>query len=202
MRRFRFTLIAICLLLLFLGGSDLNTLFHNRQPLPVDISSLATGEPPQEWLTVRGGLLDLTEAINMSGSIEIDSFLVPLKRDRQDEAPRVIVETRDPQIIDTLTSYYFKLDSATAQQQYLQQHPERFYLQRDVTGMIAGGLVATGNRDKLVSLAKKLGMQVPDNVIFLSEGKQPVKWRGWFYTLIGLIGLAKIITANRKQPKP
>lgn len=201
MRRFRFTLIAVCLLLLFLGGSDLNTLFRNRQPLPIDLATLVKEEPPQEWLTVRGGLLDLTEAINMSGSIEIDSFLVPLKLNRQDQAPRVIVETRDPQIIDTLTTYYFKLDSVTAQRQYLEQYPERFYLQRDVTGMIAGGLVATGNRDKLVSLAKKLGMQIPDDVIFLSEGKQPVKWRGWFYTLIGLIGLFKVVTANRKQPK-
>jgi len=35
------------------------------------------------------------------------------------------------------------------------------------------GMIASGSRDKLMTLAKQLGMAVPEDVIFLSEGNQP-----------------------------
>ncbi len=37
MRRFRYTLIAVCLVLLFLGGSDLQLWYNNQAPRPVSI---------------------------------------------------------------------------------------------------------------------------------------------------------------------
>jgi len=200
MQRFRFTILALCLLLLFLGVSDLKTLLQNPEPHRVGIADLDQGEPPGEWLTIEGGLLDVSEAINMSGSIEIDAFLIPLKKNRDDQQPRVIVETRDPNIVATLTNYWFKLDSESAQQEYLAQHPERFYLQKPVTGMLAGGLVASGNRDNLMSLAKELGMSVPDDVIFISEGKTPVRWRGYFFTAIGLFGSIQVLRRKKATP--
>ena len=201
MQRFRFTILALCLLLLFLGVSDLKTLLQNPEPHRVGIADLDQGEPPGAWLTIEGGLLDVSEAINMSGSIEIDAFLIPLKKNRDDQQPRVIVETRDPAIVATLTNYWFKLDSESAQQEYLARHPELFYLQKPITGMLAGGLVASGNRDNLMSLAKELGMSVPDDVIFISEGKTPVRWRGYFFTAIGLFGVVQVLRRHKSaQP--
>jgi len=200
MRRFRFTIMAVCLLLLLLGGSDLKVLLQNPQPHQVELADLTRGELPGAWLTVRGGMLDLTEAINMSGSIDIDAFLIPLKQDRNDTSLQVIVETRDPQIIETLSTYYFKLDSDAERQEYLARNQERFYLHKEISGMLAGGLVASGNRDNLASLAKQLGMDVPDNVIFLSEGKTPARWRGWFFTAIGLFGMLKMLLGKKNQP--
>jgi len=200
MKRFRFTLIAVCLLLLFLGVSDLRLLLTNPEPLPVSIGELQQGEPPREWLTVSGGVLDLTAAISTSGSIELDAFLVPLKTARDAPGFRVIVETRRPEIIATLSRYHFQLDSEAAQQSFLAEHPEQFYLREPVTGMLAGGLVATGNRDKLLQLARDLGMQVPDDVIFLTEGKTPPKWRGLFYFAAGLLGLLKVLGSWRRKP--
>jgi len=193
MRRFRFTFLALCLLLLFLGISDLKTLLQNLSPHRVEIEALDQGEPPGEWLTIEGGLLDVTEAINMTGSIDVDALLIPLKKNLGDQRPRVIVETRDPAILETFSTYWFKLESEAAQQAYLQQNQPRFYLRGPVTGMLAGGLVASGNRDKLMTLAKELGMNVPDDVIFLSEGKTPARWRGYLFTAIGLFGVVQVL---------
>jgi len=200
MRRFRFTFLALCLLLLFLGISDLKTLLQNSSPHRVEIGSLDQGEPPGEWLTIEGGLLDVTEAINMTGSIDIDALLIPLKNNRNAQWPRVIVETRDPAILETFSTYWFKLDSEAAQQAYLEQNQERFYLRKPVTGMLAGGLVASGNRDKLMTLAKELGMKVPDDVIFISEGKTPARWRGYVFTVIGLFGVVQGLRKKSKSP--
>jgi hypothetical protein len=191
---------AVCLLLLFLGGSDLKILFENPHPHQVALAALVRGEVPGAWLTVEGGMLDLTEAINMSGSIDIDAFLIPLQQDRNDHSLRVIVETRDPQIIETLSTYYFRLDNEAERQQFFTRNQERFYLRKEITGMLAGGLVASGNRDNLASLAKQLGMAVPDDVIFLSEGKTPARWRGWFFTAVGLFGLARLLFSKKAKP--
>lgn len=200
LQRFRFTLLALCLLLLFLGGSDLLIHWRNLEPHRVSIDSLGEGELPGEWLTIEGGILDLTEAINMSGSIELDAFLIPLKNSREAASPSVIVETRDPRIIETLTGYYFKLDSTAEQQRYLAENPAQFYLNRPVTGMLAGGLVASANRDKLIDLARQLGMQVPEDVIFLTEGKTPTRWRGYLFSSIGLVGFIQVLRGKRSRP--
>lgn len=200
MKRFRFTLLALCLLLLFLGISDLRLWLNNPEPLTIGLAELQRTGPPREWLTVTGGVLDLPEAISTSGSIELDAFLVPLKTSVDAPNFRVLVETRRPEVLQTLSHYYFQLDSKAEQQRYLAEHPELFYLHQTVTGMLAGGLVASGNRDKLLKLAKDLGMQVPKDVIFLTEAKEPPRWRGIFFLAAGLLGLLKVLTLWRQKP--
>lgn len=199
LKRFRFTLLALCLLLLFLGGSDLRLMLANPQPLPIGLDRLAGSVPPRDWLTVQGGVLDLTEAISTSGSLDLDAFLVPLKTTAEAPDFRVLVETRRPEIVDTLRTYHFMLDSQAEQRRYLTEHAGRFHLEQDVTGMVVSGLIASGNRDKLMQLAKQLGMVVPDDVIFLAEGKEPGRWRGIFFFAAGLLGLAKLLLDWRKQ---
>jgi len=202
LKRFRFTLLAVCLLLLFLGTSDLQILLRNPEPLPITLDQLVGQEPPRDWLRISGGVLDLTEAISTSGSIELDAFLVPLKTSADTNDFKVLVETRRPEILETLRTYHFKFDNETDQQRYLAEHRENFFLSQDVTGMVAGGLVASGNRDKLMQLAKELGMNVPDNVIFLSEGKEPGRWRGIFFLTAGLLGIVKLLVDWRKGNSP
>jgi hypothetical protein len=41
-----------------------------------------------------------------------------------------------------------------------------------------------------------------ENVIFLSEGKEPGKWRGVFFTVIGLLGLVRVLTGKRERRPP
>ena len=79
MKRFRFTLLAICLLLLWLGWNDLSLLLRNPKPQTIGLEELVRTGPPRDWLHVTGGYQDLTEAISTSGSVDLDAFLVPLK---------------------------------------------------------------------------------------------------------------------------
>jgi len=198
MKRFRFTLIAICVVLLYLGWTDASLFLRNRAPLTVTIAKLAREGAPREWLHVTGGRLDLEEAISTSGSVDVDALLVPLRPASAGEKIPVLVETRDPRLMELFITYNFKQDSAFAKEDYLQQHREEFHPSRDVTGMVVGGLVASGNRDKLMQLAKELKMDVDENVVFLSEGKEPPKFRGFIFLAVGLVGLGKVLLGGRK----
>ena len=40
--------------------------------------------------------------------------------------------------------------------------------QWDITGMLIAGLIARGNQQKLIKLAKETALNIADNVIFLS----------------------------------
>jgi len=200
MKRFRFTLLAVCLVLLYLGWTDTSLFLRNPAPAEVSIAELEAGNVPREWLHVTGGYQDLTEAISTSGSLEVEAFLVPLKSTADAEEFKVLVETRDPQVLDLLRTYHFTFETAEAQEAFLQEHAAEFRGVREVTAMVAGGLVASGNRDKLLQLARELGMQVPPDVIFLSEGKEPGRWRGFFFLGIGLLGLFKVFSLWRKPP--
>ncbi|MCK4501389.1 MAG: hypothetical protein KAU22_00020, partial [Desulfuromonadales bacterium] len=54
---------------------------------------------------------DLLQAINMSGTMDITSFLVPLKQSQGSSEAMVWFETRDPQIVAALKTYYFLLET-------------------------------------------------------------------------------------------
>ena len=69
MKRFRFTLIAVCLVLLYLGVNDLLLWFKNQTPQTITISQLEASGAPQEWLKIKAGYLDLDRAISTSGTV-------------------------------------------------------------------------------------------------------------------------------------
>lgn len=193
MRRFRVTLLVVCLLLGWLGYSDLSLLLRNQAPQQLTISELETNGPAQEWLSVSGGYQDLQQAINMSGTMEIDSFLVPLKRSASSPDHTVWFETRDPQIVNLLKTYYFNLDSDAQRQQFKEENREFFTAQRDISGMTIDNLIADANSENLKKLLREMQLPVADNVIFISEGKQPTVLRGFFFATIALIGLLKLL---------
>jgi hypothetical protein len=201
MKRFRFTLLAICLVLLYLGWTDIALSLRNPTPAAASIGELEKGNVPREWLHVSGGHQNLLEAISTSGSVELDAFLIPLKSSPQEESFHVLVETRNPRILELLSTYHFQLESAEAKENYLKEHAAEFQGQREVTGMVVSGLIASGNRDKLMKLAREVGMQVPPDVLFLSEGKEPGRWRGFFFLAMGLAGLVKVLMLWKKPPQ-
>lgn len=65
--------------------------------------------------------------------------------------------------------------------------------------MLIAGLIIRGNQQKLMTLAKQTVLDVADDVIFLSEGKEPGKWRGVIFSLVGLIGLFKVLSRKTGQ---
>ena len=202
MKRYRMTLLAICLVLGFLGYQDLKTFFNNPEPLPISISELEQSGAPREWLQIQGGSLDLEQAINPSGQIdtfENGPFFVPIVGRNNDGAIRVVVETQLPQVIEILKTYALGFDSEEEQQLFLAKNKAAFHPAYEVTGMTASWLTSTANRDKLLKLAKQQNMPVRDDVIFISEGKKPAKFRGFFFSIIALLGLIKFVQLTIKR---
>ena len=202
MKRFRFTLIAICLVLLYLGVNDLLLWFHNRAPQAIDISQLEKSGAPQEWLNVKAGYLDLDRAISTSGSVEIEALLIPLVAHHDQARIRILVETRAPDLLQFFQEYHFFTDTIPEKQAFRSKHAETFRGQRDVTGMLVAGLIARGNQQKLLKLAKQTGLDVADDVIFLSEGKEPGRWRGLFFTMVGLLGMTRVLSFKKQESLP
>jgi hypothetical protein len=197
MRRFRYTLIAVCLVLLFLGVSDLNLWFNNQAPQPVSIETLEQIGAPGEWLDVKAGYQDLDRAISTSGSLEMEALLVPLVAHPDQEQIHVMVETRDPRQLKLFQDYHFFTDTLPEKRDFRRKHGAEFKGQRDITGMLVAGLIARGNQQKLIKLAQETDLNVADDVIFLSEGKEPDKWRGIFFSVVGLLGLFKVLTHKK-----
>lgn len=198
MKRFRITILAVCLILAWLGYSDISLMLRNRQPLEISLAALESNGAPREWLTVTG-TQDLLQAINMSGTMEIDSFLVPLKTAAGSSTMSVWFETRDPQIITALKTYYFMLDSDAKKEAFVKDNRNLFMGRRTLTGMTADSLVANSNQNKLEKLLTEMNIPVSEKTVFISEGKEPARWRGIFFTAIALVGMARIFYSFSRQ---
>ena len=197
MRRFRYTLIAVCLVLLFLGVTDLRLWFSNQAPQQVSIAELEQSGAPREWLYVTAGYMDFDRAISTSGSVELEALLVPLLLHPDQEQVKVMVETRDAELLQLFKEYHFFTDTIPEKKAFREKHAGTFKGQKDITGMLVSGLIVRSNQQKLLDLAKQTGMNVSDSVIFISEGKEPGKWRGIFFTIVGLLGLLRVLTTKR-----
>lgn len=202
MRRFRYTLIAVCLVLLFLGVTDLRLWFNNQTPQTITIDALEQTGAPREWLQITRGYQDLDRAISTSGSVEMEALLVPLVTHPDQEQITIMVETRDPHQLKLFQDYHFFTDTLPEKRAFRAKYGAEFKGQREITGMLVAGLIARGNHQKLIKLAKETNLNISDDVIFLSEGKEPDKWRGVFFTLVGLLGLFKVLTHKKTTTTP
>jgi len=200
MKRFRVTLLVVCLLLGWLGFNDLSLYLRNGTPQSIDIEDLSIHGAPREWLEISGGYQDLLQAINMSGTMEIGSFLVPLKSSADSDELLVWFETRDPQIISALKTYYFKIDSDDDRTKFLSENQELFLGRRDLTGMTVSNLVADSNKNKLEELLTEMGIPVSERIIFISEGKTPKTLRAIFFVAMALLGLGKLFSDLLRKP--
>ncbi len=201
MQRFRVTLIAISAVLLFLGINDLSLWWRNRTPTSIDIASLTQQGAPTEWLEVKNGYMDLDRAISTSGTIELEALLVPLLVEPDQNDIRVLVETRNPQMLELVEGYHFIPETVEEQAAFRKEHAEAFTARRDITGMLVSGMIDKGNRSKLLDLARETGLDVQEDVIFLSEGKLPQLWRGLFFALVALGTILKLFWPQTRSGK-
>lgn len=201
MKRFRVTLLVVCLVLGWLGFNDLSLYLRNSTPQEISIADLADQGAPREWLTIYGGHQDLLQAINMSGTMEIDAFLVPLKRSSETEEMLVWFETRDPQIVGALKTYYFKKESDEERSSFVEENRQLFYGKRDLTGMTVSNLIADSNKSKLEKLLTEMGIPVSERIIFISEGKEPASGRGFFFVAMAALGFLKLLFDLRRRAK-
>lgn len=193
MKRFRVTLLVVCLVLGWLGFNDLALYFRNPTPQNITIEALVQQGAPREWLKVEGGYRDLLQAINMSGTVDVTSFLVPLKRSEKDDNLQIWFESRDPKILNALKTYYFDLDTDADRAKFIEENKQLFMGRYDLSGMTVSSLVADSNRGKLKELLTKMNIPVSEKAIFISEGKVPSNLRGLFFVAIALLGLGKLL---------
>lgn len=198
MKRFRFTLLAICLFLLGLGSYNIFVALRNLEPATLSIEELTSQGAPREWVHITGGTLDLEQAISTSGSIDLAALLVPLQSDTTDGIIKVMVETRDPGLLDLVRTYNFQFDSEWEKAEYLRSHQDEFHPRREIEGSLMG-IVAQGNRDKMLKLAQSAGLNVSDQVIFITEGKEPPRYSGFFFAAVGLLGLIRVVSRWKDQ---
>ncbi|HMB16234.1 MAG TPA: hypothetical protein VKN62_07950 [Pelovirga sp.] len=202
MNRFRVTIIAICLVLAWLAYNDLSLYLRNPEPLVVSINELETlGQAPREWMTVTGGHPDYLQGINMTGGMDFEAFLVPLTSSPDSNNYRVWFETRDPEILEALKTYYFSLNTEAQRQEFLELNSHIFFGQRNLTGMTAAELVANSNQKKLASLLEEMGIETTGTPVFISEAKEPVIWRGVFFAIIAFAGVLKLTWDVRTKPQ-
>lgn len=201
LQRFRVTLVAICLVLIWLGWADVGLYLRNQTPQSIPLAELERQGAPREWLTIQEAYPDFLQSISTSGSLQIDAVLVPLKRSPDTAEFRVVAEVRDPQFLDRFRTYHLLLDTEAEKAAFLQQHAAELTGRRDLTGLVVTGTVASGNRDKLLELAKEVNLPVANDVIFISEGKQIAYIRGFFFMGLGLVALAKLILQWRKPAR-
>ena len=200
MKRFRVTLLVVCLVLGWLGFNDLALYFRNPTPQVINIEALARQGAPREWLKVEGGYRDLLQAINMSGTVDVTSFLVPLKRAEKDDHLQIWFETRDPQIVNALKTYYFDMDTDADRAKFFEKNRQLFMGRYDLSGMTVSSLVADSNQGKLKELLTKMNIPVSEQVIFISEGKVPSNLRGFFFVAMALLGIGKLLYDLIKKP--
>jgi len=202
MKRFRFTLLTICLVLAWLGYHDITLFLRNQEPATVSIGELEQRGAPREWLQIEGGRLDLERAINPSGRLETfqsGPFFVPVVGTDDSGTIAVVVETSRPEVIDTLKKYVLDFNTAEEQETFLAENRQAFHPQLTIIGMTASWLTSTANRDKLLQLAKEQNMPVSPEVIFVSEGKEPGRFRGIFFAVIAFLGILKFIRMTIKK---
>jgi len=185
------TLLALSLVLLFLGYTDMSLYLNNTKAQEIDITGLINGEETQEKLIVRGGYLDLKNAVSTSGSIELDALLVPLTEEPGRQPFKVFVETRDPEIIKLVQKYQFEMDTEFLRKKFFEENKDKFYPQLTIEAMKFSSIVANRNQVKIIKLLRSVGLDVEDDVVFIAEGKQPPKYRGIFFLIVGLLGLLK-----------
>jgi len=198
MNRFRFTLLAFCLVLGYLGWTDLSLTLGNPEPLPLDVRTEEVAAAPRQWLILEGGRFDVLEAISTSGSIELDALLIPL-RAAGDPSVEALVETRRPELLEFFRTYHFNLDSPLEKEAFVRQHQPLLEQSVRVEGMLMSGAIESSNRDKLIKLAREADIALPQDIPLFSEGKTPPKYRGFFFAAMALLGFLRFLGIMRKQ---
>ncbi|THB74270.1 MAG: hypothetical protein D6B28_02305 [Gammaproteobacteria bacterium] len=205
MNRYRITVLVVCVVLIVLAVGDFYTLRRNYEPQVIAWDQISGGiSLDREWVTITGGTLMLEDAISNSGELEIDALVIPLVRDIGDKTFYILVETRDPKLIETLMTYKYAFDTEHEQAEFLEKNIEMFRVQRTVSGMVVvgafGGLMPNRDQETMRELAKSENMELDENVIFVHEGNEPAKpYRGIFFLLMGIAGIIKVIIVMRQS---
>lgn len=204
MNRYRITVLVVCAVLLALAVGDFYVLHRNPEPQVIAWDVTSGGiRPEREWVTLTGGTLLLEEAVSNSGTLEIDALVIPLVREVKEKTFHILVETRDPQLVEAFATYHLGLNSEAKKAKYLADNIDIFRMKKTINGMVVtgafGGLLPNHDQEIMHKLAKSLGMDLDAEAIFIHEDKEPASpLRAAFFLIVAIAGILKVIlTWNR-----
>ncbi len=192
--KFRVTILVVCAMLLYLGYTKISFLLRNPEPEVIALEkSQDISKAAREWVTITGGTLLLKEAISSNGEVELEALLVPLVLNKLETKFRIMIETRDPQLLRAYSTYYLGMETEAEKEKYFNDNIEVFESTKSIVGVIKTGSEADYNRKKLFELAEITNTNIAEDVTYiLATDDEPDKYGGFFYIIIALFGLMKV----------
>lgn len=188
---------------MFLGALaflDLQLWWRNPAPQQLTIEEAQNWNGEREWLNINNAWWDVGSAISTSGTLDLEGLLIPLRRaDETANSPiTILLETRDPELLALFAQYHFSLDNEQSKAEFLKSNADKFRFVRPAAGMVLDGFLARNSKSNLKQLAKTSGLAIADKVIFVTEHKEPAKWRGIFFAVVALLGGARLFFTRKK----
>ena len=132
------------------GGQSVYTGLKNRKATEIGIDAFVANKPAAEWLRIQGGVLDTTNSAYPSafGKGEATSIYVPLVppgTDSSETTIHVLVQTKDPQLLE-FTNQARKFDDSVtvkgAAEEFLLKNLDKLHVARPVEGLVQFGIDA------------------------------------------------------------
>src|SRR5205085_665091 len=100
---------------------------------------------------------------------------------------RLILQTRDPVLVENYRSFTDSSNSMTKEQadEYIRRHVEQLFVRKDIEGMVKSGLNSEDS-DVTKELAR-LSTNLDPNYTILEEGKKPSMLMGLGLTALGAL---------------
>ncbi len=160
------------------GGRSVWVSLRYRQPLQVELASLAVGTNQAAWITVRNCEYTALDAVGWTNRL-IQSFqevLIPARVDAHDtnSVMPLLIVTRDRGILDGLNALQRK-DGLVAKLSILAEKPELMFVKRDVTGLVRSRL-EIGEEE--LRAYRSAFPSLTENFVLLDEGKSPSVLKG------------------------
>ena len=182
----------VAIVLVIGGGQSVYTGLKNRKPTEIDIKDFIAKKPDNEWLIIKGGVLDTTNSAYTSGfaSKEVQTIYVPLVPpdvDSSEELIHVLVLTKDPGLLDFTNQARKFEEEATltgSAEKFLIENMNKLYVARPVEGLVQFGIEAD---DKKTRKVRKLYGNLAKDAVILEEGERPSAAKGAGMLIAGLV---------------
>jgi hypothetical protein len=171
--RSKFFLIMVTIALLWGGGQGTLTLLTNLSPKRYSVDTYIQKRPPEKWLQLADGELNMLEVSYMSilGVGPLTEIYIPLRPVGYKDGDRdqILVATKDPELLDLA----WELRDAKSSEEIARvilQSGKSLSIHRDVKGLIREGIDL---KDSDVRKLRKVNPNLADDFIILAEGARP-----------------------------
>lgn len=198
----RFFLLIFTVAMLWGGTQTLYTVLSNLEPTELTIEQIEQSPTDKKWLLVKGGHLDLTEAVTSSflGVGEVKEVYLPVRTEGAEEGDpvAVVLATKNRAMLDVVNRMA-KIEDEAEAVKFAIQNIEVLHQQKDVKGLVRFGIEMDDSDERDL---RKLIPELTSDFVVIDEGKSP-EWPMIMMLFMGLAsGYAFIRMGGRKTPPP